>query len=361
MKNIQLISNLVFHFKNGSNQFTSLILQFNFLIFVLILISTLFNTATAQTWEIADANFDTDEKLYFDDMEFFNNDVGFILAFENDRMFKTTDGGYNWYTDYKLLDSRIGDFYKLNNQIGWIIYSTVDSSVLMKTTDAGESWESLTLPHIVSNIYFVNVQKGFLTGDTTFLKTTDGGTNWEEQIINIPGKTKRLHWIIPKFLNEDFGYALANNGEDSWSGTPFSYFLKTTNSEDDWEVNSFSSPMPISGFHLINFISEDVGILTHWAYLYYTIDGGDNWIKCNDSKFSSFFMNDFSFRNNECWMVGADGFIITSIDSGKTWLNQYSPTDESINSITFTEEKGIAISISNLLFYDLMVSVEDNI
>ncbi len=82
----------------------------------------------------------------------------------------------------------------------------------------------------LNDILFINMNTGWVGGDSVLLKTTNGGINWSLQSIPVQIKIRALY-----FTSEFEGYILG----DWSSSTPMVsniYFLKTTNSGNSWSI-----------------------------------------------------------------------------------------------------------------------------
>jgi hypothetical protein len=101
---------------------------------------------------------------------------------------------------------RYTDLTFINESVGFAIS---DLGAIIKTTDGGYNWEKLTSPvkFYLNKIQFTDSQTGYIIGgDTTggyLLKTVDAGQSW--QLINLltPGKQKPTGMF---FLNNSTGY-----------------------------------------------------------------------------------------------------------------------------------------------------------
>ncbi len=123
---------------------------------------------------------------------------------------RSTDGGLHW-----SISETNGDFYRsMHFPTSTTGYIAGYSGSILKTTNAGESWNKLIDGDkiIVKNtpfrsVHFVNAEKGYLVGDRgTFWRTLDGGNNW--QIVKDFPKVDfyDVHFI------ENTGYIVGENG-----------------------------------------------------------------------------------------------------------------------------------------------------
>jgi photosystem II stability/assembly factor-like uncharacterized protein len=156
---------------------------------------------------------------------------------------KSLNTGYNNITDVKFLSESVGIIAGTNN-------------LLKKTTDAGDTWNTITSPidHI-SEMFFIDDTIGWIAGfDGVICKTTDAGDTWQAQISNT---TEYIQSIF--FLDANVGYAAA------WNGT-----------------------------------------------ILVTEDGGTTWTLDNSPTVDHLVDVDF-LSSGEGWMVGSNGVIISTM------------------------------------------------
>ena len=109
---------------------------------------------------------------------------------------KTTDGGTSWIR-YSLWDTLYGDYNYRGAMTYAIAIDPSNSNVvyaggragtnpgLYKTTDGGDNWYGQFIDYYeypFSSVHFVDVNNGWVVGRTgTILYTTNGGSNWSAQ------------------------------------------------------------------------------------------------------------------------------------------------------------------------------------
>lgn len=114
-------------------------------------------------------------------------------------------------------------------------------------------------------------------------------------------------------------------------------------SQTNWEL---LNPKPSSNTGLeIQFISNNLGYILNENELLETSDGGISWKKKQDivSGKSIKFLKEIGF------IVGNNGNILRTIDSGNTWTKISSGFNGNFNSINILNEKEIIISSSNTI------------
>jgi len=182
------------------------------------------------------------------DLLFLDSLTGFIGGVT---IFKTTDGGESWYPD-GTTGSEAKIFF-INSTTGWAI----SNSLIYKTTDVGETW-TVQLSHPPDNftsIFFVDSLNGWATNRYIW-QTTDGGNNWIER-TDIP----ILYSNDVYFTDIDTGFVIESP-----------YLYKTTDSGNTW-TTQLSSNYIIGNF---GWISKTHGFIIGDG-IYETTNKGNTW------------------------------------------------------------------------------------
>ncbi len=170
---------------------------------------------------------DFDSLINIGEMQRFNDVVtcwdpySYIIAGDSGKIYKSSDGGYTWYsvfsgTDLNILSLEKGiNFNKIN--------ATGADGVYLRSTDDGESWSISSIteeglsgiyPDIYS-IYFLDQNYGWASGESgKIYKTIDGGNIWHSQVT---GLSENINDIL--FNSYSYGYAVADNGKVIYTTT----------------------------------------------------------------------------------------------------------------------------------------------
>ncbi|MBN8583617.1 MAG: T9SS type A sorting domain-containing protein [Ignavibacteria bacterium] len=155
--------------------------------------------------------------LYFEDVQFLNNNTGYCAGREDRGVIrKTVNGGLNWITYYFDSVFYFTDLHFVNTELGFAVGNKVyNIGFIVRTTNGGITWDYTYLPgtYLLSSVYFVNENVGYAGAEGVSYKTTNGGNDW----FRIRTKSPDLHGIY--FINENTGYAVGSNGT----------IIKTTN------------------------------------------------------------------------------------------------------------------------------------
>lgn len=161
----------------------------------------------------------------YTDMCFVTGQTGFAVSGEGD-IIRTTDSGLHWINLPYQAHAYLHRIQFVNGSTGFIIggADTLPSGFLLKTTDAGLSWQRIVLNTPVSGapaaLYFLDANTGFIAGKQFLRRTTDGGNTWTD----IPG-TGAEDFTDVKFMDNLKGYATARSGR----------YYKTTNGGNSWQ------------------------------------------------------------------------------------------------------------------------------
>jgi photosystem II stability/assembly factor-like uncharacterized protein len=208
------------------------------------------------TWATQSSGSTSDLKNVF----FTNAQNGFAVGF-NETLLVTSDGGLNWSS------------LAVGPGLGSIFYSVffVDSTngfiagtkgVLLQTIDGGLTWtdESSGILDFNRDVFFSDLNNGWLVGRDTILHTTDGGTNWTLQSYTEPSYLKKV-----VFVDNTTGWIVGDNG----------IVLHTTDAGSNWNIQSSTTTENLNDIGMYSstsgYISGRNGVLL------FTSDAGQNW------------------------------------------------------------------------------------
>lgn len=181
------------------------------------------------------------------------------------KIFKTSDGGVNWVSQYA--DSIVlKDLFFLDNQRGWAVGSD-DSyrSFIVRTNDGGFTWQRTNVGFIAINkIQFVSATTGWAGGSSYsdgLYRTTDGGITWQQRSANPYSFPVDVFY----FQDANQGWVISNrniyrtqDGGLTWTYPRLPLF------------EYIEAPVAIR-------IKDGIGWLLDWDSAYYTTDSGLTW------------------------------------------------------------------------------------
>jgi photosystem II stability/assembly factor-like uncharacterized protein len=243
---------------------------------------------------------------------------GFVYIVNSGYVYKTTDGGDNWTVmDYGDI---VTDIVFINANTGLRgINSTIEGQSIgeiSRTTNSGMNWSNESTSYICNSLSFSSQHAGYSVGhywddtsnDTSIvMKTTDYGTTWET-------KFKNANVWGHGFLRSVF--SIDNN---VWVAGRAGLILNSTDHGESWS----NQPTPGSNsMNSIFFVNANTG----WAVgdrqlnstnIIKTTNSGSLWFNLENSFGSTLksvcFVNDLTG-----WAVGENGVIVKTTTGGIT-------------------------------------------
>ena len=216
------------------------------------------------------------------------------------KIFKTTDGGMNWFAQNSSTINLLTSIRFATQDTGW---AAGINGTILKTVNGGNSWnlQQSSFSDTLRSCFCVSSLTCYVAGkDGTILFTSDGGSNWLQQSTGVNNFLNSLH-----FIDKNTGWAAGNGGR----------ILKTTNGGAFWDiVPSLSGKNCYSIF----FQSADTGTIATADKLYSTRNGGQNWSELQIIPFVDFFKSTFITGTFQ-WCAGNYGQIYKSTNAGLNW------------------------------------------
>jgi photosystem II stability/assembly factor-like uncharacterized protein len=156
-------------------------------------------------------------------------------------------------------------------------------------------WQNpLPQGYVLNDVYFIDNQNGWAVGyNGTILYTTDGGQSWLSQTSGTTNHLKRI-----QFVDSQDGWAVGDNGT----------ILQTSNGGITWLAESYETTR--------SFFS--------WVEKRKEITENLNSVHFIDSQ--------------NGWVVGINGTILRTRNSGRKWSRQNSKTNYKLNDVYFFNE-----------------------
>jgi hypothetical protein len=147
----------------------------------------------------------------YTDLTFINEKTGFAIS-NFGAIIKTTDGGFGWEQLLSNVDFFLNKIQFTDNQTGYIIGGDNTGGYLLKTINAGLTWQLINLntpdKGRPTGMFFLNGSTGFISGEKLFRKTIDGGQTWSEVMDPVSENINDV-----SFKNGYEGYATSDNGK----------------------------------------------------------------------------------------------------------------------------------------------------
>lgn len=152
-------------------------------------------------------------------MDFADENIGYAASgaeydYEKiDKIYKTTDGGNNWF-EIRERDSllKIGTIKFVNADVGYLFGKYDTRAVVLKTVDGGQNWTTNyngRFDYMLNAADIVNENFILTAGEKNYvIKTTDGGQNWAEENTGGVGEG----YLSVDCVDEYYGYIAATKG-----------------------------------------------------------------------------------------------------------------------------------------------------
>ena len=263
----------------------------------------------------------------YTDLTFINETVGFAIS-NFGAIIKTTDGGYSWEQLLSPINFFLSKIQFADSQTGYIIGGDDTGGYILKTVDAGQTWQLINLntpdKGRPTGMFFLNNTTGFISGKKLFRKTTDGGETWSEVMGAVSENINDV-----SFKNADEGYAVSDNGK----------YFKSVDGGNTWQ-----SRLSNTSDHLEKiYFAESRSFAKCRANVFVDLGTGNKAFTVPDSAFNFLFLNE-----SRCIGIGQHyeigflpyGDIFLTNDAWATFnQKKYSPQSEAMNVTAIAKVK----------------------
>jgi photosystem II stability/assembly factor-like uncharacterized protein len=183
----------------------------------------------------------------------------------------TQNGGEVWNRQSSGIDMTLGGICFVDHEFGWAVG---DEGTIIHTKDGGGSWEQQNSPAsgFLMDVCFVDRLTGWIvTERTTILHTKDGGQTWTVQFSD------------NDFILKAVSFSDTQNG---WAVGEYGYIYHTQDGGNTWRQQAGS-------FDLSDETGEIIG--------------------------ENFLFDVTAINQTTAWVVGVDGYLARTTDSGATW------------------------------------------
>jgi len=291
----------------------------------------------------------------FSCVKFLNSNTGFVGGVHN-RIYKTTNGGTNWVLKTTLLTNYcVYGFYFMDANTGISVGQGISGSggsgynlrKILRTTNGGESWDSVNSAFALRTLYcvdFINANTGLAGGASGYMiRTTDGGLNWTAVTSGITNSIDAIH-----FFDSLNVIVACGSGK----------ILRSTNGGLNWSSQSTGTS---DAFYGLSFPNASTGIITGGLSVYRTTNGGTNWTSYSSTRVSPELLEHMCYVNaNTGTIVGDGGTILHTTNSGANWVVQTCPTsDYNFSDVHFVDANtGFAVGSDE--YYKSVKTSSDN-
>jgi photosystem II stability/assembly factor-like uncharacterized protein len=213
------------------------------------------------------------------------------------------------------------------------------------------SWNSISSTSLIGyslkSTFFITNEIGYIVGDNVnsavLSKTIDGGQTWTSQTSSAPGVSISLNKI--RFFNDTLGFFV---GSASYMGMTIE--MINIIQGDSIYSGSFGDNPINRNLNDIYFVSSSVGyVVGSFGTIGKSTNGGYNWITVNSGILQTLYGIYFTSPATG-YAVGASGTILKTTDAGLTWIPKTSNTSETLHDVHFINNNtGFAVGNNGVI------------
>ena len=143
-------------------------------------------------------------------LQLLDENTAYLLG-DDDRFHITNDGGATWRWEGIAIAGPRNNFHFLDSNTGLVLghLASGETSIILRTTDAWQSWTEVYRGHgDVRQVFFLNDTLGWVVGSRTVLATHDGGITWKSR--KAPPTWLQLRAV--HFADHEFGWVVSDSG-----------------------------------------------------------------------------------------------------------------------------------------------------
>ncbi|NPV12108.1 MAG: T9SS type A sorting domain-containing protein [Ignavibacteria bacterium] len=264
---------------------------------------------------------------------------------ESDNVFTISEGviGENWIVQNSGTTATLYSVSTVNANVAW---ATGVGGVVIKTTNGGATWQTVTPPRAVDAhvICGVSADKALVatngTSDAVIHITTNGGQTWQN-VVTVPGGF--INVII--MFDDMNGFAQGDPVGGNWT------LLKTTDGGFTW-TPAATVPQAGSEYGWNNSgwnVGNTLWFGTNNSRVYKSTDGGATWTYAPTTVVNSYSV---AFGNALKGVVGsATGTANRSTDGGNSWISITTPATGNILGMTSVSENEYWFTSNTFVYY----------
>ena len=298
--------------------------------------------------------------------------VSFILLLgcsEREEIKPIKDSTSIWIEQKSNTEADLTDVFFIDDSVGIVSGS---SGTLLKTNNAGKTWEKLNvgISHSFTCVFAVN-KSTFFTARVGLYKTEDSGATFTEK----GGLSSYSNSIFDvKFFNGSEGLLIkgplvlkTDDGGSSWSSVYDAGFVGNMqfptrkvgfltggisydgrssgeiHKTEDGGLTWKRLEVPTSEITACHFVNDKLGFFFNFTgQLYKTTDGGLNW-KPIETNLKEYIFDLLFIDENVGYAVSYDGLIYKTSNSGRSWTEEF-------KSVKISPITAIVMSPDNTLY-----------
>ncbi|MCD6024826.1 MAG: hypothetical protein K0Q91_1742 [Fibrobacteria bacterium] len=248
---------------------------------------------------------------------------------------RTTNGGATW-TDLSPYDYlRNARFPDANTG-----YGLDDQDRLFKTTDGGVHW-ILKGEKKYYSLYFLDANRGWAKAQEGIWRTTNGGESWIAPVAGLPHSLVATPALY--FVDAARGWLTATSYV---GGSLQGVLMSTSDAGVTWKP--IQAPAAAE-FHSMFFLDSNAGWLSATGAVFHTVNGGATWSSSQGADWGK--VGSLRFLNaNEGFAVDDRGGMLRTADGGASWERRQLPTTRALTSVDFVDTQHGWAGGSGVLF-----------
>ena len=274
-----------------------------------MLFTTAFQNSTFSQWLPTTGSAYTCNAIFFPDTS-----TGYAVGVS---LVKSIDGGNTWNSLNTPANEEDESIWFEDDNKGIVVGGISDDPIVKSTTDGGQNWKDITSPFLknkANELFFLNIDTGFVVGDSGSISSTyNGGNTWNNVAYGGNANLNDLY-----FLGDSIGLVVGNSGT----------LYKTLDAGKNWSAINIQTMANLNSIHFVNklvgYIAADSG------YIFETFDAGQNWQILNSTTQENLYAIHFT-NTDTGFCVGNNGTILKTIDGGINWQKQSSGTINKLN------------------------------
>jgi photosystem II stability/assembly factor-like uncharacterized protein len=228
--------------------------------------------------------------------------------------------------NWRIKDVGTGfDFYSVYSFNDKIAVAVGSEKTVLKTTDAGKTWNKLSIDIVNENdferVSLPDANTIVISGYDFIIRSGDGGKKWTVYKPDIKQSFSAI-----SFCNSKVGYVFGIGNA----------FLKTTDGGKTWSKGNYGDNKGIRDGVCLN--PKTLSAIGYGGIIIKSTDGGKTWMKYNTNVKSYLFGMCFLDNKNGV-IVGDKGTILFTSDGGVTWEQSNSGTTKRLFSVSFLNIK----------------------
>ncbi len=193
------------------------------------------------------------------DVFFVDNQTGWAVG-NDGTILSTTNGGQDWTSQTSGVTDGLRAVFFIDANTGWAVGGSTNRT-MVKTTDGGLNWQSITASNIFSNlmydIAFADANTGWLATFDSIYMTSDGGTTWVNEGYVTGVKVPSVRAIA--VTSDTMAYIGGSMWRSVSSRQAEVFYRRPENAPYLWGTSGFDPSVTDDHINSIAFINSDIG------------------------------------------------------------------------------------------------------